>query len=231
MSATKSCIEQRLPICLTEMAIDYFGRATDIYDMGELGQYEDCENCFASLAEGYDGHIFSGACLNNYVEIVKLGISYEYTWREFNAGVMNACYGGHFGLVKMLIQFDDKFDVNDALEGACAGGHIDIAKFMIARGANYFNTGLGAACSSANIEIINLMISCGADIWDLGMIRACRNGLPNIVEMMLAKGATNYNWGLSEACANGHREIAKLMIAKGATVCDCRLSIEDHKRR
>lgn len=85
-------------------------------------------------------------------------------------------YGGHFELAKRMISKGAN-DFNAGLCNACHGGHLQLAELMISMtfgGARFFNWGLRGACEGGHIKLVELMISKGADNLNLGLYSACR---------------------------------------------------------
>lgn len=179
MATTHQYIKARLPICLADITIDYFGRSAESEIMAQLGQYEDCEKVPYAL-----GYMLIGACKGGHIAIAELAIAKGA--KNVNDGMRIASLCGEMPIVKLAIAHGaDNWDT--CLVHACYGSHLEIAKLMLAKGATSTLHGMLQACAKGNLAIVELMMANGSVNIDRGIKIACENGHVDIVRLLMTK--------------------------------------------
>ena len=108
---------------------------------------------------------FENACINNYIEIVKLFLSLtgpDKTNVHVNdeGGFWFACANGHIEIVKLLLALKgpDKINIHiandDAFNWACRSGRIDVIKLLLKEDNYVFNPSLPLYCNNSVMEIL-----------------------------------------------------------------------------
>lgn len=102
------------------------------------------------------------ACKRGYREIVDLLI--EHGAFMFDNGLRGACEGGHYDLVKRIIEHFERFDycetIDDCFESACENGQYEIAKLLVSIGTLGvdLSKGLEIACNNHHDDLAMLII-------------------------------------------------------------------------
>lgn len=149
-----------------------------------------------------------------------------------------ACFNGHLGIVKELIQA--KADVNAVykeeitpLIAACYEGHMDVVTELIKAGAdvNQAQYAVYRICPKGmkfgdmkSIEITENSEGFHRVKWMTPLTAACENGHSEIVELLIKKGAdVNVKnefceTPLTAACGIGNLSVVELLLKNGANV-------------
>ena len=119
-------------------------------------------------------------------------------------------------IVKLMIQ-QGANNWNAGMEDACRGGHMNIVKLMIEKGATSFDDGFVGACISGQIDIAKLMLSKGARSLQQGFDISCEYGHIELVKLIIDKAekshiVLNFEEGMKFVCINGYLYIIKLLI-------------------
>jgi len=132
--------------------------------------------CFTSFCAG--GHLDKiNLCFRKYpdmrIELAKCGLK-------------SACYGGHFDIVKLLLNIipnDDHNELlNDAIHYACMNNHVHIMKYLMGPHCSKNNSiwaELSGACRSNNMDIVNAICnkySITKSHWWIAFCKACEGG-------------------------------------------------------
>lgn len=156
---------------------------------------------------------------------------------SFNSCMYGACLGGHEHIIKFAIENKAGVNCwNEGMRCACYMGHLGAVKLMIQHGANNWNDCL-VRSGGKNLELSKLLIDCGADCWDRALTEPYSamtdtdKTTPNatelfkFIELMIQHGATDINGGLLMGCYAENIQIVELMIKLGATDFDEALAI------
>jgi len=101
------------------------------------------------------------ACLNNDINSVK-----SLFFEKSNYLKLEVHISTKIRKKKQIIFVDSvkrNLWLNQGLLGACSGGHLELANFLIAEGANNFNTCLKEAFLRDHFDFVTLMLNKGAD--------------------------------------------------------------------
>lgn len=133
---------------------------------------------------------FRSACYGGHIKIVKMMIENGANcWNHWNIGLISFLGDIDTELLNLMFKCSEN-QLNEGFMNACYGGHVKIARLMIDHGANNWGGGVWCACRSDNIEIVNLLILHGGfDDWDGGLLDACENGRMEIAKLMIEHGA------------------------------------------
>lgn len=154
---------------------------------------------------------------NGHTCLVKYFIDEKHGNRRIAAN--NAAEGGHFKLVKWLINERQYDNFNDVLLHAAKSGHFKMVKWLIEeKGANDPNGALKSAAENNEFELVTWLVNeKGADDPGIILYHAARYGNFEMVKWSVNLGANEFNLALEVACGFQNMEIAKyLIIEKGA---------------
>lgn len=212
MAQTQALVLARLPKCLADITIDYFGRFADASRMASYGQWEDCHNASRAQANA----IFSIACNINYPAIAELAL--HKGANNIDGMLLHMCCVGRFEIVKLLVAHG-AIAINSAMAKACQYGHLEIVKLLIGTGrcSEDWSSWFICACAYGHVAIAELMIAKGVDL-HYGLRIACIHNQLVIVKFLVANGDLSLSAGLADAIAHGHTEIKNFLIANGAKI-------------
>jgi hypothetical protein len=121
--------------------------------------------------------------LELHLPFVLASLTHEYILPNRHSSYETALIG-HGELCLSTLYLDD------GLDGACEGGHYELVRLLIDRGVNNWNRGLYGACRGGRLDFANLMVANGANHWDAGLYLACRQNHQELAKLMVQKGAT-----------------------------------------
>jgi serine/threonine-protein phosphatase 6 regulatory ankyrin repeat subunit B len=161
---------------------------------------------------------------------------------NYKTSLMYACQGGHFRVVKILLEYGAARNTQDyygciALHYACHGGHLECMRNLLEYWADVsiqeFNgfTALQFACFGGHLECVRSLLECCADVntqdysGGTALHYACFGGHLECVRILLKHGAfvntQDYKGftALHEACQVGNEDVAILLIASAGCTC------------
>jgi hypothetical protein len=187
---------------------------------------------------------FNTACYYGYLDIVKLHFPNICSDDFEKVGLLNACKGNQFHIIKFLDK-NISFDISFIFELCQSDIKLRIFKFYFNKvfvSNNFLSLILKKLCLNNNYivfkyiilkypRIINidklmkltndpLMIKCLYDIetkrLDKDLKKECHNGDLKRVKLIIQNGAKDINSGMLIACKNDHINIIRYLISIGA---------------
>lgn len=155
-------------------------------------------------------------CSHNNLEIVDLFISKNIM--DFSYGIMGACKGGHYELVKKMLTNDVECMLPDCLVYACRNAHLDIIKLLVQYGANNWEDGFFTACEKKHKNVMELMATYGkwkksdTRIWNTGLELVLSEYEEEIVEEYECTSVKVRQWNVTEEECNA----TLFLLEKGA---------------
>lgn len=188
---------------------------------------------------GRENHLLRLGCFSGDPTTVKILLKevHEDVRNNLYEPLVIACFNGHLGIVKDLIQA--KADVNavykedvTALIAACYGGHFDVVTELIKADADvnqaqytvYWNPQEMVYGNGRTMEVNENSNGFHRVKWKTPLTAACDNGHSGIVELLIKKGADvnvkNKFCGtpLTTACENGNLSLVEMLLKNGANV-------------
>ncbi|KAI8498787.1 positive regulation of extrinsic apoptotic signaling pathway via death domain receptors protein [Branchiostoma belcheri] len=158
-----------------------------------------------------------------------------------NTPLHEAAYGGHVGVVELLLNAGAQVDSRDGLKNtplheAAEGGHVGVAKLLLKAGAQVDsrdglkNTPLHKAAEGGHVGVAKLLLKAGAQVDSTGPLKnkplhkAASKGHVGVADLLLQSGAQVDsrnkvdNTPLHEAASGGHVGVAELLLNAGAQV-------------
>lgn len=235
--------------CIVDMIKQHKGKLDDLFlhsfnkphnrHLGARSNRKSRKYIYSDYVIKRENHLLRLGCFSGDPTTVQILLKevHENVRNNLYEPLVIACFNGHLGIVKDLIQA--KADVNavhkedvTALIAACYGGHLDVVTELIKDGADvnqaqytvYWNPQEIEYGNGRTMEVTENSEGFHRVKWKTPMTAACDNGLSGIVEFLIKKGADvnvkNKFCGtpLTTACENGNLSLVEMLLKNGANV-------------
>jgi len=183
---------------------------------------------------GHDA--FTYACEFGQLDMVRYLIErgVKINTNELISPLSQACWNGHFSVVRILFENGAVVDDFDILYKACMNGYVEVVRELLAYDAHlvtkdwdeYRETPLHIAISRGHMEVVRELTTRGAFLNEVNCDNktpiCCASWIGNLemVKLLISAGAhINVNPSpLFFACRQGHLNIVKEILTHGANV-------------
>ena len=131
---------------------------------------------------------------------------------SLNMALKYACEGIKVAPVRIIldraVELNQPINLSQPPYLACSNNNTQIIDFLLERGANDWDTGLGGACGGDNMAVALRIISYGASDWNRSLYEAVSNDHPQLAAFLIEKEADDWEAGFRGACKSGRMGFA-----------------------